>query len=253
MVVVTSGATYDLPLERTRPGHTGGVMSITADRRLHSPRTAAAADIPEAVHRAHAAPQRVRGRCVAMAADGETARWEAMIGLEPKRSAPRSASPRRIAAEMGPGPDGTCRLVDHLDYQPSPTGCCSATSIRQHLPPLARLIDRCCHAVDLRPVDPEPLRDSALRVYATEAIRRAVGDPHVGPKVRAAAAALGTTDVDDVIAYYRPADPRPARPAPGRGRPGHPAPRRSARQCRSPRPRRADRPCPSRRPIRSSC
>ena len=34
-------------------------------------------------------------------------------------------------------------------------------------------------------------------------MRRAIGDPHVGPKVRGLARELGTTDVDTIVAAYR--------------------------------------------------
>ena len=208
VAVVTSGDDHDVPMDRARRRphrqwchcrHRGRRCDATS-RREPQP----AADIPETVIVPTTAPQRrARRALAALAADGETARWEAMIGLEPNVRAASGEPTPRSPPRSGRPLDGTCRLLDHIDHQALADwmllGDAGTTD-----PPAARPADRTLlPAVDLRQGRPEALHDSALRVYATEAIRRAVGDPHVGPKVRAAAAQLGTTDVDDVLAFYR--------------------------------------------------
>jgi hypothetical protein len=205
VVVVTSGATATFHWTELGAGHTGsGVTAITASRGAPPPaENRSGVDIPESVTVPTLPPSGVKRALAALAADGETARWEAMIGLEPNvRTALRRAH-AEIAAEVGPALDGTCRLVDHIDHQALADWMLLGDASSQHLPPLARLIARCCQPTTFVKVDPKRYVDSALRVYATEAIRRALGDPHVGPKVRAAAAQLGTTNVDDVLAFYR--------------------------------------------------
>jgi hypothetical protein len=198
-------------------GHTGaGITTVTAERRCKAlslgtaaEPLAAAAAIPETVTAPVMPAVRARRVLASLVADGEAARWEAITALEPKALEAVRRAHAEVAAEVGPAADGTCILLDRIDVQALADrmllGDADATSV----PPVARLIQRCLSPSAFARVDPRRYVTSALRVYATEQIRRAIGDPHVGPKVRAAAATLGTTDVDAVIAYYRarrPAD-----------------------------------------------
>ena len=205
VVVVTSGATATFRWTELGAGHTrSGVTAVTASRGAPPPaENRTVADIPDRVIAPTTSPSSVKRALAALAADGESARWEAMIGLEPNVRAAMRRAHAEIAAEVGPALDGTCRLLDHIDHQALADWMLLGDASSQNLPPLARLIARCCQPSTFVKVDPKRYIDSALRVYATEAIRRAVGDPHVGPKVRAAAAQLGTTNVDDVLAFYR--------------------------------------------------
>ena len=152
---------------------------------------------------------RARRVLASLVADGEAARWEAITALEPKALEAVRRAHAEVVAEVGPAADGTCMLLDRLDVQALADRMLLGDVDTTSPSPVARLIERCLSPSAFARVDPRRYVTSALRVYATEEIRRAIGDPHVGPKVRAAAAALGTTDVDAVIAYYqarRPAD-----------------------------------------------
>jgi hypothetical protein len=211
VVAVTGGATATFRWAELGAGQSrSGVTAVTASRGAPPPaEDRDVDDIPESVTVPTMPPSAVKRALAVLAADGEAARWEAMIGLEANTRAALRQAHAEIAAEVGPALDGTCRLLDRIDHQALADWMLLGDAGTTGPPPLARLIRRCCQPAAFANVDPKRYVDSALRVYATEAIRRAVGDPHVGPKVRAAAAHLGTTDVDTVIAYYRarrPAD-----------------------------------------------
>ncbi len=217
VVVVPAGETSTFRWDAVGLGHTGGgVTSVTADRRLNAPSMQAAAEpipgaaaIPHAVTAPVMPASRARRVLASLVADGEAARWEAITALEPRALEAVRRAHAEVAAEVGPAADGTCLLLDRLDVQALADRMLLGDVDTTSPSPVARLIERCLSPTAFVRVDPRRYVTSALRVYATEEIRRAIGDPHVGPKVRAAAAALGTTDVDAVIAYYqarRPAD-----------------------------------------------
>ena len=217
VVVMPAGETATFRWEAVGLGHTSaGVMSVTADRRpdpplLREPGDAilAAGAIPAAITALVLPAGRARRMLASLIADGEAARWETITALEPKALEAVRRAHAEIAAEVGPAADGTYRLLDRLDVQVLADRMLLGDTGSPGLAPVVRLIERCLSPGAFARVEPRRYVTSALRVYATEEIRRAIGDPHVGPKVRAAAAALGTTDVDAVIAYYRarrPAD-----------------------------------------------
>ena len=56
-----------------------------------------------------------------------------------------------------------------------------------------RLLKLCTSPGTFRRVDPLRYLTTAIRRDATTAVRRAIGDPHIGPKVRGLARELGTT------------------------------------------------------------
>lgn len=67
-----------------------------------------------------------------------------------------------------------------------------------------RIVERSTHPDVWRNTSPRHFVRQALRVAAEDFIRREIGDPHIGPKVRQVAAALGETgDLDDVVTEYR--------------------------------------------------
>lgn len=72
-----------------------------------------------------------------------------------------------------------------------------------------RLLALCTAPTTFTKVDPLRYVTAALRRDSATTLRRAIGDPHVGRKVRSLARELGTTDVTTVVAEYRrrwPAD-----------------------------------------------
>jgi hypothetical protein len=217
VVAMPAGATATFRWVAVGTGHTGaGVTSVTADRHVDAPALrrpddgiCAAGAIPEAVTAPVLPAGRARLVLASLVADGEAARWEIIAALEAKALEAVRRAYAEIATEVGPAADGTYRLLDGLDVQVLADRMLLGDTGSPGLAPVARLIERCLSPNAFARVEPRRYVTSALRVYATEEVRRAIGDPHVGPKVRAAAAALGTTDIDAVIAYYRarrPAD-----------------------------------------------
>src|SRR5699024_9606795 len=75
--------------------------------------------------------------------------------------------------------------------------------------PIQRLVERCTRPGTFARVDPEKYVISSVRTDARAAVRKALGDPHVGSKVRRLATEMPEADLEDLVAAYRqryPAD-----------------------------------------------
>ena len=147
-----------------------------------------------------------------ISADGLKARWDVLLGLEPYAQAAVADAHVYVCAELA-GQDGQSRpLLDRIglrhitdtlllgDAAGPPTRAGSTAH---------RIVDRCLTEDAFVRVDPQRLVRTWLRRDAEQAIRVHVGDPRVGPKVRAVARELGTADLSAIIAAYRrrhPAD-----------------------------------------------
>lgn len=72
---------------------------------------------------------------------------------------------------------------------------------------VTRMIDRALEPTKFRGVDPLRYFAVAIRARAEEAIRRRIGDPKVGPKVRRVMEISGAKSIEELLAAYREAFP----------------------------------------------
>lgn len=141
-----------------------------------------------------------------VSADGQRARWDVLLGLEPYVQAAVADAHVYVCAELA-GQDGQSRpLLDRIGLRHVAdtlllgdcTGTANPTGSTAH-----RLVDRCLTEDAFSRVDPQRMVKTWLRRDAEQAIRVQVGDPRIGPKIRAVARELGTLDLTQIVAVYR--------------------------------------------------
>ena len=134
---------------------------------------------------------------------GREARWEFLLWLQPTVSSALVRAHSSIRAEMGDPAAGTLRgpLVDQVKLDQLRDQMLFGDDT--HSAAAERLLTLCAAPGTFRRVDPLRYLTTAIRRDAMTTLRRAIGDPHVGPKVRGLARELGTTDVDTIVAAYR--------------------------------------------------
>ncbi|NDL60237.1 hypothetical protein [Phytoactinopolyspora mesophila] len=132
--------------------------------------------------------------------DGDTARWEILLSLDRhvERSVARAHA--AVAAEVA-GPGAEVRMVcapGELEVIATEMAFGSDLSPS----PLERIVDRIARPGTLVRVDPLRYIAASLRRDAEQLIRRRIGDPHVGPRIRAVAREHGLTDLEQICAVY---------------------------------------------------
>ncbi len=132
---------------------------------------------------------------------GRLARWGFVMWLQPMVASALVKAHSAVRAEMGGAGRPSAPLVDQVKLEQLAGemlfGCGTTPSA------VDRLLVLCAEPATFVRVDPLRYVRTAIRRDAATAIRRAIGDPHVGRKVRAVARELGTTDVDTVVQEYR--------------------------------------------------
>jgi hypothetical protein len=151
----------------------------------------------------------LRGSLAAMVEDGRAARWEFLLWLQPTVSSALVRAHASIRAEVGGAGSGDLAppLVDQVKLDQLRDLMLFGDAERSSA--AERLLALCAAPDTFRRVDPLRYLTTAIRRDAATELRRALGDPHVGRKVRSLARELGTTDLDTVVAEYRrrwPAD-----------------------------------------------
>lgn len=191
-------------------GHSGTgsttLVSVAADQPLDED-TYTDSDIPTLLHQSALPAHRVKARLREIVEDGRAALWEILPTLEPMvRQAIRHAH-GAVAAEVDGGLNNIPpalvdaatldRIVDEMMLGET-----------DDLGFAHRLIDRCTTPTRFTNVDPLKFVVDAVNSEAETAIRRELGDPHIGRKIRALARELGTRDVSRVITEYRARYPK---------------------------------------------
>lgn len=142
--------------------------------------------------------------------DGKLAYWQTIELLEPiVMSAIRRAEQHVTAEAYDGGVQGPGRALDAADLE-AVTNRMLLGEDAKNPGAVQRLIGKCATAAgQFAKVDPQRFIVMAISRDAKAAVRKQVGDPHIGPKVRAMAKQLGTTDLDVLLPAYRqryPAD-----------------------------------------------
>lgn len=209
------GASYALPVRVTWDG---GHLHLAPAGRSPAPRRWSAAgmgwdltglsgSIPGPGEASTPAVAEVAGNAAAALAHlverGRAARWELLLWLQPTVSSALLRAHSSIRAEMGDPRSGSLGppLVDQVKLDQLRDQMLFGDDT--HISAAERLLTLCTAPATFHRVDPLRYLTTAIRRDATTALRRAIGDPHIGPKVRGLARELGTTHVATIVDEYR--------------------------------------------------
>jgi hypothetical protein len=205
--VAESGKTVNLPWRIVGLGHdTRGVarVHVSADMGVRAEGLPGegltfSADAFFNARKMHAF---LRGVVVA----GKNGRWSLIDGLENYTSYRLSIANYAVAHELrGDRDAGFSAVLDDIALDALVSELLfgdGASSV------VTRMIDRALEPTKFQKVDPLRYFAIAIRARAEEAIRRQIGDPKVGPKVRRILAVSGATTLDELLAAYRSAFPK---------------------------------------------
>lgn len=130
--------------------------------------------------------------------DGQLAYWEALGVLEENlEHALKRASCAARDGVVGKPP----AAVDDITLERIRTEMVYGTD--HGVSPIQRLVERCTRPGTFARVDPEKYVVTSVRTDARAAVRKALGDPHVGSKVRHLAIEMPEADLDELVAAYR--------------------------------------------------
>jgi hypothetical protein len=194
---------------RSVPTSGAGALRLAPLLRSHrDPDNAAGLEAwPAVTPMVRTVPGSPRAALAELAEAGRLARWELLMWLQPTVASSLSKAHTALRVEMGTSSRLAPPLVDQVkldqlaDQMLFGDGAASSSA--------DRLVALCTAVGTFVRVDPLRYMTTAIRRDASTALRRAVGDPHIGRKVRAVARELGTNDVETVVGEYRrrwPAD-----------------------------------------------
>ena len=197
-----------------------GQTNVTCSTEADGGNTELARSIPPAIHAPILSGIRARRSLDELVNDGRNARWEILHIFEGNLRWNFDRALALVNAELG------------LDSMPA-IDCATSETIQNHIllggdprdvqdrrrvggdgrsESLAlRLIDRCLDGKSFSRVDPEKYVRHALFSSSESAIRRYIGDPQIGRRVRRVANEIGSTDIDlvtDELARRDPTRPR---------------------------------------------
>jgi hypothetical protein len=133
--------------------------------------------------------------------DGHTAQWEAISKIEHHLSWAFERARASVRNELFDGQgvvvdDQTCTAIKNEILLGNPTSKQKSTAV-------LRLLDRCLRPGTFERVDPERYVRMALVSGSETAIRRHIGDPHIGRKIRKLRAERHWESADELVAEYR--------------------------------------------------
>lgn len=151
---------------------------------------------------------RVRAELSRLARDGHSAYWEALTLMEAEAARALRRAQYAQSYDLMPQHQRG-RVLDDIAMETIRTHMVYGAPDSDHSC-VQRLVDRCTQTRTFLRVDPGRYVTDSLRRDARAAVRRALGDPHVGSKVRALALELGReATLAELVAAYRdryPAD-----------------------------------------------
>jgi len=166
-------------------------VSVVLTENLH---------VPAAVHMALNVKQRDRVLRNLVRA-GETARWDLMTGFEYFTRQRLLAANNIVAAEIAQHKGIPLRgVVDDITLEDLTSSMLygeNGTSVIQ------RMIDTALDSHRFDRVDPMHFFTVGIRARAEEAVRRQIGDPKVGPKVRRVFAKTKASTIDELLVEYK--------------------------------------------------
>jgi hypothetical protein len=152
-----------------------------------------------AVSRAAMAHQLAR-----IAAAGRAARWDLLQLLEPYTRAAVIKAHSRVSIEVAGAASTSSRpaVLDETDLEVV-TDALLLGADGERSSPVNRMLDRCLRPDTFRRVDPLRYIAVTLRRDAEQEIRRRIGDPRIGSKIRALHRRHPGITLPDLIARYR--------------------------------------------------
>lgn len=155
----------------------------------------------------HFASHRMLERALrAVVKAGEAARWEVISSLEVFTRIKLAAANTVVAAEIGEHNNrALMSVVDEITLEELLSKLLygeAGSSV------ISRMVDRAMDPETFRRVDPMRYFAVAIRARAEEAIRQAIGDPKVGPKVRRIQAMSNAQSIDELLDAYRTVYPQ---------------------------------------------
>jgi hypothetical protein len=178
------------------------VSTRTAPRDLGEP---ALDVIPDRLEVPTLARPHVRSRLGELVADGRMAQWDVLGDFEQYLDHAFAKAHSAVSAELRPLSPRP--VLDASDQEMLRTSLLLG-DVGSGDSAVLRLINRCLEPNRFTRVDPERYVVTALFSAAETAIRRKLGDPHIGRKVRRFAATRRFETVDDLIAEYREVFPK---------------------------------------------
>jgi hypothetical protein len=181
-----------------------GVTKITASADIDDPEFLFADSI-DLVPSHIVVPLMVKTRAVGslkrLIDDGHTAQWEAISKIENHLSWAFERARASVRNELFDGQgavvdDESCTAIKNEILLGGPTS-------RQKSTTVLRLLDRCLRPGTFERVDPERYVRTALVSGSETAIRRYIGDPHIGRKIRRLRAEREWKSADELVAEYR--------------------------------------------------
>ena len=163
--------------------------------------------VPVELHAAPMGKREILGALDRLGADGSAAMWEARQILEAHAGWMLQNRHSAVSGEIFDGLRSR-PLLDAIDLEVVRNELLLGDPERRISPAYDRIIERCLLADAFSRVDPERRVMASLRSVAETAIRRRIGDPHLGRKVRRLLAAEQFDGVDGLIARYRELWPR---------------------------------------------
>ncbi|MGC0252645.1 hypothetical protein [Pseudactinotalea sp. Z1748] len=150
----------------------------------------------------------VRGELDRLIEDGRGAYWEVLSLLEEKVERALHRATSTATQDMGPRAE-RAKALDDISLETLRSTMVYGDDAQDEPSPVQRLVEKCTSPTAFVRVDPERYVLTAVHRDARQEVRKAIGDPRIGSKIRAVAAELGPVGLDELIAAYRakyPAD-----------------------------------------------
>lgn len=142
--------------------------------------------------------------------DGHQSQWQLLFSLEPFITSTVRKAHAAVSHEIGEARGGVAavlhetgieHIVNTMMLGESSEGTTGGASV-------PRLLEHCLQPDRFAKVDPLMYLRRNLRRDAEDLVRRAIGDPRIGPKIRRLAATMPGATVDEVVAAYRREHPQ---------------------------------------------
>lgn len=205
MVLLVSGPSIPLTYRARGMGHllAGQSKAVLRPGAAVPGRGVDPLSLTSPVFAGSASRARIMRELQALVTAGDTARWEVLQGLEPKLRKELYKAHAHISHEISETTGAFQPMLDEIGIE----------EVHDYLmfgdekkPGSAfRLIELCLTPDCFLRVDPLMYMSKHLRRDAEAQIRRRIGDPHIGPKIREIARRLpdGNRDLSRIIAEYR--------------------------------------------------
>jgi hypothetical protein len=184
-----------------------GETTLVSDRSLAEPGSRAQATegdelVPPSLSFHVLNRPQLNRRLAELEADGKAAMWELISAMESHLRWVLERAHTAVSAEINGG-----RISPVLDEGDKESIITSLLLGDDKDGAVIRMLERCLLPTTFARVDPQKYVMSTLRPAAETAIRRSVGDPHIGRKVREFARQHSPQDLEELVKGYREAFP----------------------------------------------